>query len=185
MAIITCSECGKKYSDQAGTCPFCVGKEKTTDDTPQNTFQFKQPPAQKPLPARKQPVIMPPNPNKIRLDCRACDSKKTMIAGSVPRFNGIIRMIGTIIVIPSLIGVAISMVGLLSTCMGSHEVMQSAEIAENAAASAGATIGAAIGFGVFLFTAAISLVSGLVGWLLLLTRKVYRCTVCGHFIDRA
>lgn len=180
MAFIKYERCGKSYSDKADTCPFCNASTQPAELGEVETFSFELSPQD-----QDRPSPLPDPHGQIILDCRACNSQKTMIKDKVPRFNGVVRAIGVIILIPSFIGVGISLLGLFATCSASHEVMQTAEMANSSAYSAGAAIGAAISGGFFLFIGASSFVGGLLGWLLLLTRKVFRCTVCGHIIDRA
>jgi chromosome segregation ATPase len=96
--------------------------------------------------------------HNIRLDCSACKSIKTMQADQIPRFNELIRLIGFIITIPAIIGVIVS---LLMASTG--------------------------GFGIFIgvIGSGSSLVGGLIGWLLLSKKNVYKCSVCNFILDRA
>lgn len=118
----------------------------------------------------------------IALDCNACKTDKTMKPTKVARFNTILRVIGVVIVVPSLIGVAFAFTTCFATTGAANEVMAQAQ---SDAETAGAAIGASIGYGLALFIGGGSLVSGLVGWLLLLKRKVFRCMQCGYILERA
>jgi hypothetical protein len=108
----------------------------------------------------------------IVLDCNACKSDRSMKPTQVPRFNAVLRLIGYIIVVPSLLGV----LGSFVTCFTTNQV---------AAESAGAAVGAGIAYGILFFIGAASLVGGTVGYLLLLKRSVFRCVRCGFLLDRA
>ena len=47
MAIITCKNCGKKYSDKAPRCPFCTAEKAIQENTKANTTE--RPPNIKPV----------------------------------------------------------------------------------------------------------------------------------------
>lgn len=126
-------------------------------------------------------VIETKRSNTVYLDCSACRSSKSMPATTIPRFTPILRVIGGIIVVPSFLGLAFAGLILISTLMATGNVASAA----TDAGAAGAAIGLGIGFGLAVFIGAISLVSGLVGWLLLMTRKVFKCSRCGFVLDRA
>jgi hypothetical protein len=53
------------------------------------------------------------------------------------------------------------------------------------AAAKGAAVGTGISITIALLIAAVSLVAGLIGWLLIMKKKVFRCEVCGFIMDRA
>ena len=118
----------------------------------------------------------------IQLDCSACKSKTSMKATKIPRFNTILRIIGFIIVIPSVLGIIIAIFLFISTISATSEVMSTTQ---SNARAAGAAIGATIGFGFSIFIGCSSLVGGIVGWLLLMQKKVYKCFNCGFILDRA
>jgi len=100
------------------------------------------------------------------LDCRACKNEKTMIATSIDRFGGFIRLIGYLIATPSILGFLFSVLMFWSTLNGSP-------------------IGSTAGMVTALVFAGISLIGGLVGYLLLTKKKVFRCKICGCILDRA
>jgi hypothetical protein len=118
----------------------------------------------------------------IKLDCNACKSGVSMKADIIPKFNMILRIIGYIIVIPSVFGVIIAIIIFISTGSATSGVMSTAQ---SGAEATGAAIGATIGFGFSIFIGCSSLVGGLIGWLLLMKKKVYKCSICGFIIDRA
>ncbi len=117
----------------------------------------------------------------VLLDCNACKSEKSMKAAKIPRFTTILRIIGYIIVIPSVLGVLFAVLMFFSTGSATSEVMSTVQ---TDAEATGAAIGATIGFGMSAFIGAISLVGGLIGWLLLMKRKVFKCISCGYILDR-
>jgi hypothetical protein len=119
---------------------------------------------------------------RIALDCSACKSEKTMKAAEIARFHGIVRVIGYVIVVPSVIGIIFSIIMFMAAGSASSEVMSTTQ---SSAAQAGAAMGTAIGVGFAFFMGCMSLVSGLVGWILLLKKKVFKCNVCGFILDRA
>lgn len=101
-----------------------------------------------------------------RLDCNACKTEKSMEPTKIPKFNLILRFIGYIILIPSMIGLFIACV-ILGTSVASADAA-----------------GLAFGFGFAAFIAVTSIVSGLIGWILIMDRKVFKCSVCGFVLDR-
>jgi len=104
-----------------------------------------------------------------------------MAATAIPRFSGFIRFIGGIIVFPSILGLVVAVLILIATISTAGSVGAGAK---TDAEAAGAAIGASIGFGFAVFVGAVSLVAGLVGWLLLMKRKVLKCERCGFVLDR-
>lgn len=118
----------------------------------------------------------------ISLDCQACKQPGTMHKARAARFGAIIRLIGIIIVIPSVLGILLAVLAIVG--MGdTNTMMMAADMTD--AERAGTALGMGIGYGMAIFLAATSLVSGLVGWLLLSARKVYKCEHCGFILDRA
>lgn len=100
---------------------------------------------------------------EVRLDCQACKNEATMVKTKINKFSDVIRAIGVILVIPSILGLiwawSIFYTGNVNNTMG-------------------------IGFVAALIVAVPSFVSGLLGWLLLSTRKVFKCSYCGFILDR-
>jgi predicted RNA-binding Zn-ribbon protein involved in translation (DUF1610 family) len=111
----------------------------------------------------------------IQLDCSACKTKASMKATKIPKFNTILRIIGFIIVIPSVIGVLIAILIFITSIIATATTQS----------SAGAAIDATISFGFSLFIGCSSLVGGVIGWFLIMERKVYKCINCGFILDRA
>jgi hypothetical protein len=118
---------------------------------------------------------------KMQLDCGACKSEKTMEATKIPKFPSFIRFIGFLIALPSVVGVLFAVIILFSTGAATSEIMSATQ---SDAEAAGVAIGATIGFGFSAFIAFSSLIGGLIGWLLLMKKKVFKCIKCGYIMDR-
>lgn len=101
------------------------------------------------------------------LDCGACKTQQSMSADSVPRFSGVVRVIGWILLMPSILGMAAALTMFLFTANDPGER------------------GAGVAMGVFTMFGIMSLVSGLLGWILLMRKNVYKCGRCGFILDRA
>lgn len=101
----------------------------------------------------------------VRIDCQACKLEGGMMAAELNRFPPLLRFIGHILVLPSLVGVFF------------------ASLAFGASMSMG--LESSISMMMFVILVCASLVGGLIGWLLLLKKNVYRCGRCGYIIDRA
>jgi len=119
---------------------------------------------------------------KMKLDCSACKNEKTMEATEIPKFSVFIRFIGFLITLPSVLGILFALLMFFSTGKATSEVMSASQ---SSASATGAAIGATIGFGLSAFIGFSSLVGGLIGWLLLMKKKVFKCIRCGYIIDRA
>jgi hypothetical protein len=118
----------------------------------------------------------------IKLDCSACKTESSMEATTIPKFNTILRIIGFVIVVPSVLGMIMALIMFISTGNATSELMSASQ---NNAELAGTAIGASIGYGFAIFFGISSLVGGLIGWLLLMKKKVYKCLNCGFILDRA
>jgi hypothetical protein len=101
--------------------------------------------------------------SNVQLDCSACKEEKSMEETKVKKFSRVLRVIGYIIAIPSAIGIIFGIIML----------------------EAGAAFGGAIADSTSLFIGSVSLVGGLIGWLLLMKKKVFKCSNCGFILDRA
>lgn len=116
-----------------------------------------------------------------RLDCSACGSAQSMAPTQVSKMSGVVQLIGWLIVVPSLLGVLFAalmfVAGLFATGEVSSTNMSDAE-------AAGAGLGLMMTSGTSLCLGASSLVSGLIGYLLIMKKKVWKCTQCGYHIDR-
>ena len=115
------------------------------------------------------------------LDCNACKTAGSMTASKVPKFSQVVRVIGGILLIPSFLGLGFAVLLFGSAIMTTSSMPSS----NSDAAHAGATIGFGIAFIFSVFVGVVSLVGGLIGWLLLLNRNVYQCLRCSFIMDRA
>ena len=80
---------------------------------------------------------------------------------------------------PSVLGLAVAALVLFSTIMTSGPIGSAGKTDAEAGA---AVIFAGMGFGIAVLIGAISLVSGLVGWLFLMTRKVFNVFAVDSFL---
>lgn len=95
------------------------------------------------------------------IDCHVCKMTNGMDQKRLPRFPLFIRLIGTIIAVPSALGMAFGVF--------------------TAFVPKGGGIGLMVGGGIV----AMSAVGGLIGWLLLMRKNVFVCRRCGYMLDRA
>jgi hypothetical protein len=105
----------------------------------------------------------------IALDCIACRSASSMQASAIPKFGGVLRLIGYIIATPSALGVALAALIAVVSVFSPRG---------NAASGM-------LGLGFAVFVACASLVGGLVGWFFLGKRRAFVCGQCGYVMDRA
>ena len=110
-------------------------------------------------------------PAGIRLNCQSCNTEKSMIATKVSKFGGIVKLIGWLIAIPSALGVVICIISAFMVA-GQPGDSQADQVGKG-----GAEV-------VFFFLGGVSLVGGLIGWILISKKKVFKCTVCGSIKDR-
>lgn len=117
-----------------------------------------------------------------KLDCTVCKTDATMEATKVPKFGIILRVIGYFFVAPSLLGVLFSIILFFGVGMAASEVVPETQ---TDAEMVGAALGVGLGFGLCIFIGVASLAGGLIGWLLIMKTKVYKCLDCGYIISRA
>lgn len=103
----------------------------------------------------------------MRPTCKVCDSG-TLKPRTVYRLSGVVALIGYIILIPSMLGICVG--GLACVGMADAANDPALQDPEGSAAVLGV-----LGGGMMVF----SLVGGLLGWLLILKKRVLRCTKCG------
>lgn len=118
---------------------------------------------------------------QVLIDCIGCKMRRSMFPTKVPRFSGIVRFIGYVIAIPSLLGVALAVIMLIGSTTATMDVMQ--EVSTDAERT-GAAIGSAVSYGASIFVGISSLVGGLIGWLLIMKKKVFKCRNCGYVMER-
>lgn len=118
--------------------------------------------------------------NPVQIDCQACRTSGSMVAAKIPRFSEIVRLIGFIFLVPSFLGLGVTSLMILSAVFGGTNSPPTSSDAE----VAGRAIGYTIVGGFILIVGAVSLISGLLGWLLIMTRKVFKCLRCGFVMER-
>jgi hypothetical protein len=129
----------------------------------------------------KEKLVMNANALDLKLDCSACKTPAAMMPAKVAKFSSVVRVIGVILLVPSFLGIGFALLVFAATIMTSVQMSGS----QNEAQQTGQAIGFGIGFVFSLIVGISSLVGGLLGWLLLLNRKVYKCVRCGFILDRA
>lgn len=117
----------------------------------------------------------------LLLDCRPCRTAQSMSARVIYRFPAILRVIGLLFIIPSILGILVAGFSLVSSFATSASMVNSAK-GQDMAGVAG--LGFLMGFGVSVAIAIWSLLAGTIGWIFWMSRKVWKCGRCGHFIDR-
>lgn len=105
---------------------------------------------------------------RLKLDCAACKTEKSMAKTKVARFPLFIQFIGGLIAVPSFLGMLAGGIAVARSIAAVHN---------------GVEIGAGSVFGMAII--ATSAIGGLIGWLLVMRKKVYKCTSCGYILDRA
>lgn len=162
MAIILCPNCSRKVSDRAPACSACGHDPRQPAPQPPEA----EPPAddlsagipEPDVPPEPAPSEPSPTPGGIHLvDCPLCRTPEGMIRDDLWRFPGGLRFIGWVLFLPAIVGlVAVAAMGVV-------------------------TFGLSL-----LVTGVLPGIAGLVGGLILLMRRnVWRCTACGHVLDRA
>jgi hypothetical protein len=126
-------------------------------------------------------ILQSQQSTSLRLDCTACKTQASMEKAKVGKFSNIVRVIGGILLIPSFLGFIFTLLLFTSILMTASELPEAASDAE----LAGRTIGSGIGIFFTLIVGVISLIGGLLGWLLLLNRNVWKCLRCESISDRA
>lgn len=117
----------------------------------------------------------------ILLNCKACESKNSMEPTKVRKMSPIVAFIGWLLTIPSIFGILIAlMIFISSMSVGAGSEMQNMSDVD----AVGTAIGLSIGIGASLLIGISSLIGGLLGYLLIMKKKVYKCEVCGYIIDR-
>jgi hypothetical protein len=113
----------------------------------------------------------------ITLDCNACKSEQAMQATKVSRFSGIVRLIGYIFVVPSVYIVIMNIVKMFRVAWSISSAAGTVTGAEETAVK--------IAVGGCVIMVIIFLVTGLIGGIFFMKKKVFKCDKCGYIIDRA
>jgi hypothetical protein len=103
--------------------------------------------------------------------CRVCE-RGTLSRRNVHRMSGPAVVIGYIFLVPSLFGIAFSilMFVLMIASAGRTQAPDGAAI---------------LGSGIFVVTGLIAFVGGLVGWLLVMKKNVLQCSNCQAVVNAA
>lgn len=171
--MTSCPKCGKKNNPYAIECQKCGIIFKKYEQIQQRKVQR---PKMQETTTRKADIGAIPS-----INCNTCGSEKSMGPTQIHKFGGIVLFIGYLIVIPSVLGVLFAVLIFISTVSASSDVMATAQSDPE---KAGAAIGAAMGLGMAAFIGVGSLISGLIGWLLIMKKKVFKCASCGFILDR-
>ncbi len=109
----------------------------------------------------------------IKLNCQSCNAEKSMVATKVSKFGGVVKVIGWLIVTPSVIGIVMFTISAF--------MIANQQKGHNSPSDDVATGGAEL---VCFLLAGASMVGGLVGWILISKKKVFKCGVCGSIKER-
>ena len=109
-----------------------------------------------------------------RLDCSACGATQSMAPAKVSKMSDVVRLIGWLIAAPSILGVLFAVLLFVMGLVG----------ASGAQDEAAAGLGIMASGGTALCIGMSSLISGLIGYLLIMKKKVWKCSQCGYHIDR-
>lgn len=160
------------------------------------------------------------------IKCKTCDSG-TLVQRKKYRMSGVVVVIGYILLIPSVFGILVGVLGIVGSGSAGSTSMQAARATADsqlrtaqvppsvianltefkdlaaadtlrlttrqrtavrsaslslAASAAGTGIGVAAVAGVSFFVAVVSLVGGLLGWLLIMKKRVLQCDRCGAVV---
>ena len=103
--------------------------------------------------------------------CKTCDTGLLQMAEPY-RFSSVVVVIGYILLVPSVLGILFSVRGFFTVL----------EVGVTGGDSALADGVFALAGGVFIFLGLACLVGGLLGWLLIMRKKVLQCTYCGAVV---
>ncbi|MCX5782594.1 MAG: zinc ribbon domain-containing protein [Elusimicrobia bacterium] len=166
MALRKCPECGHEISDKALHCVKCGCPIKSDSaETIKLDSEKKQT-----LPTVTTPI------KTTAIDCQACKQEKVMLPTKISRMSPVVVAIGWILTVPSILGIFFAILVFISTMQVS---------VASGTASTGTNVATGIGVIVAVVIGIISLVIGLLGYILIMKKKVYKCSACGYVLDRA
>lgn len=114
--------------------------------------------------------------------CNTCGAG-SLIRKKKYRMSGPVVVIGYILILPSILGILISVFIFLAALAAGGSTAANAAASANASSAAGVAVGTAIGGGIALFLGLASLVGGLLGWLLIMKKRVLECNVCSATVS--
>jgi len=174
-----CPKCSSEIKGGSAECPRCgVIIEKHLAARRRKAVEAKRErenEKRKERPAPSPPLPPKKPPRHPRVDCPACKTSQSMVATQIPRFSAPVRLVGYIIALPSVVGMASAALLVIVTTANVSSV------AHNGAAAGGS----GLSYAVAVMVAVASLASGLLGWLLIMKKKVFKCEACGFVMDRA
>ena len=109
--------------------------------------------------------------------CQTC-RQGYLVRRRVHRMSGPAVVIGYILLIPSMLGILTSIAFWVFSTFGAAGAASTSTAGDPAAAAAGAGCCFLLGSGTTICAAVIFLVSGLVGWLLIMKKDVLQCQNC-------
>jgi uncharacterized membrane protein len=107
--------------------------------------------------------------DSLKINCKACDNEKSMEATKISRFSVVVQVIGWLLSIPSILGVLIAIVSIATYVFDVNDT----------------TILGISGVWISITFGVISLIAGLLGYILIMKKKVFKYSVCGFVMDRA
>ena len=107
----------------------------------------------------------------IEVPCKVCD-RGSLRQQKTYRMSGVVVFIGYILLIPSILGLAISVFMFFGVASSVNTV---------ASSDSSAVVGIAGGVAVFFGIA--SIVGGLLGWLLIMKKSILKCNTCGAVVN--
>jgi hypothetical protein len=114
-----------------------------------------------------------------RLNCTACGAQASMFPDKVSKMSPVVQIIGWIIAVPSIIGVVLS---VLFFVLGIAGIGAQASETDTDQAAQGLAVMLTGSMSVCMGIS--SLLSGLFGYLLIMKKKVWKCSNCGFHLDR-
>lgn len=119
------------------------------------------------------------------LDCSACHGKGSMDPTSVGRFSPAVQAIGIILLMPSFATIILGASCVMcSPSMIDADRLQRLPHESVAAETVAQGLAGVLSCGTGTLIVITGLVGGLLGWILVMRRKVWRCRQCGFILDR-
>jgi len=149
---VFCNSCGQAAPEESRFCHKC-GK-------PLGVNQTETAPVRSPIAS-------------VGIRCKTCDVG-VLRSEKRYRMSGPVVAIGYILLVPSILGVALSLFMFMSVAGSTGSASPGSD--------ASAAIAGGIASGIIIVIGVIAFVFGLLGWLLVMKRKVLRCATCGAVV---